>query len=167
MAEILKVYREAVPALRFIGKRYPDFGHWGDWFANGWFDTIESAMGGVDPIRRLWKDGGGYIGLERRCGDQPFEYWIGMMAPPDVQAPDGLLSVDFPASHLGVCWIYGEEGATHALTGACAQKLGEAGLQIMPDKNGAVWAFENCTCPRYTTPDENGCVILDYVHFVQ
>lgn len=29
MAEILKVYREAVPTLRFIGKRYPDFGHWG------------------------------------------------------------------------------------------------------------------------------------------
>ncbi len=66
MAEIIKSYREAVPAMRFIGKRYSDFGHWGDWFANGWFDTIENAMGGVDSILALWKDGGAYVGLERR-----------------------------------------------------------------------------------------------------
>ncbi len=32
--------------MRFIGNKYPDFGGWwGDWFANGWFDEIEKAMG--------------------------------------------------------------------------------------------------------------------------
>ena len=42
MAEIIKTFREEVPAMRFIGKKYPDFGGWwGEWFANGWFDEIE------------------------------------------------------------------------------------------------------------------------------
>ena len=34
------------------------------------------------------------------------------------------------------------------------------------DADGAEWSFENCLCPRYTTPDEQGNVILDYCYFV-
>ena len=165
MAEIIKTYKEKIPAMRFIGKKYSDFGHWGDWFANGWFDIIENAMGGVDSIRKLWKDGGGYVGLERRKTEELFEYWIGMFTPPDIQVPDGFLSIDFPETHLGVCWIYGEEGTTHSITGECTQKLASEGIQIAKDDKGAVWSFENCTCPRYTTPDEKGNVILDYCYF--
>ncbi|MEE1356150.1 MAG: hypothetical protein UHG68_01150 [Clostridia bacterium] len=33
--------------------------------------------------------------------------------------------------------------------------------------NGGVWSFENCTCPRYTTPDEQGNIIMDYCYFVK
>ncbi len=167
MAEIVKVYKEKVPAMRFIGKKYDDFGHWGDWFANGWFDIIENAMGGVDSIRQLWKDGGAYVGLERRKDDEPFAYWIGMFAQPGIQVPGGFYFIDFPETFLGVCWIYGEEGATHGMTGACAQKLADEGIEIVPDQDGAVWSFENCTCPRFTTPDEKGNVILDYCYFVK
>lgn len=106
MPEIVKVFRESVPAMRFIGKRYPDFGGWwGEWFANGWFDVIESKMGGASSILKLWKNGGGYIGLERRCEGQPFEYWIGMFTPIDIEAPEGFEHIDFPAMALGVCWI--------------------------------------------------------------
>ena len=122
-------------------------------------------MGGVDSIRKLWKDGGGYVGLERRKTEEPFEYWIGMFTPPDIHGPDGFLSIDFPETHLGVCWIYGEEGTTHSITGECTQKLASEGIQIAKDDKGAVWSFENCTCPRYTTPDEKGNVILDYCYF--
>lgn len=32
MAEIMKVFREEVPAMRFIGKKYHDFSGWGEWF---------------------------------------------------------------------------------------------------------------------------------------
>lgn len=36
MAEIIKVFKENVPAMRFIGKKYSGFGPmWGEWFANG------------------------------------------------------------------------------------------------------------------------------------
>ena len=66
MAEIIKIYREEIPAMRFIGKKYDDFGNWGEWFANGWFDEIERAMGGVDSILSIWESGGGYVGLEQR-----------------------------------------------------------------------------------------------------
>ena len=66
MAEIIKTFREEVPAMRFIGKKSPDFGGWwGEWFANGWFDQIESAMGGTEQILKIWENGGGYVGVEQ------------------------------------------------------------------------------------------------------
>jgi hypothetical protein len=45
MSEIIKTYKQHVPALRFIGKKYGDqdrvnggFGvKWGEWFSNRWF----------------------------------------------------------------------------------------------------------------------------------
>ncbi len=43
MTEIRKVFRDPVPAMRFIGKKYSDFGGWGEWFAGGWFDRVEEA----------------------------------------------------------------------------------------------------------------------------
>ncbi len=67
MAEIIKVFKEEVPSMRFIGKKYSNFGPmWGEWFANGWFDKIEEAMGGTNNITSIWQNGGGYIELERR-----------------------------------------------------------------------------------------------------
>ena len=167
MAEIINVYKEKVPSMRFIGKKYDEFGHWDEWFANGWFDCIENAMGGVDSICQLWKDGGNYIGLERHKENEPFSYWIGMFAPPETPVPDGFCFIDFSETFLGVCWIYGEEGATHGKTGECAKKLEEEGIEIKTDVDGAVWSFENCTCPRFTTPDEKGNIILDYCYFVK
>ena len=108
MADIIKVFREDVPAMRFIGKKYPDFGGWwGEWFSQGWFEQIENAMNGSDSILEIWKNGGGYIGLERRSETEPFEYWLGMFTPIDTVVPDGFEFVDFPAIGLGTCWIYG------------------------------------------------------------
>ena len=44
MAEIVKCYKEHLPALRLIGKRYTDSDRiggsrckMGEWFQNGWF----------------------------------------------------------------------------------------------------------------------------------
>ncbi len=167
MAEIIKTYRESVPAMRFIGKKYPGFGGWwGEWFANGWFDEIERAMGGVDAIRRLWESGGGYVGLEMRGKDQPFEYWIGMFTPAGTAVPEGFSYIDVPASFLGTCWIYGKEGADTHYTSGCRPALERDGMTIWHDEHGRVWSFENGLCPRYTTPDEKGNVILDYSYFV-
>ena len=107
MAEIIKAFRDPIPAMRFIGKKYPNFGHWGEFFANGWFDMIESAMGGSESILNIWKNGGAYVGLERRKDGEPFSYYLGMFTPADTPIPDGFLGVDFPAGALGTCWIYG------------------------------------------------------------
>lgn len=167
MAEIIKTFKESVPAMRFIGKKYPDFGGWwGDWFSNGWFDQLEKAMGGVDSIRRIWENGGGYVGLERRCEGQPFEYWIGMFTPADTEVPEGFESVDFPAVGLGTCFIYGNESEVHDTSG-CREAVENMGMEIWRDERGGVWSFENCLCPRYTTPDDKGNIILDYCYYVK
>lgn len=167
MAEIIKTFKENVPAMRFIGKKYPDFGGWwGEWFANGWFDQIEGTMNGVDSILKIWENGGGYVGLERRAENAPFEYWIGMFTPADTPVPEGFDSVDFPALGLGTCWIYGSESDVHD-TSRCMDAVKKEGFEIWKDAGGGVWSFENCVCPRYTAPDEHGKIIMDYCYYVK
>lgn len=166
MAEIIKVFRETVPKMRFIGKKYPDFGAWwGEWFANGWFDQIEKAMGGTEKILDIWENGAGYVGLEHRGEDGSFEYWIGMFTPENTEVPDGFCSFDFPQAGLGTCWIYGKENEIHDTSG-CASAVKAADMKLWHDDEGRIWSFENCVCPRYTTPDENGNIIMDYCYFV-
>lgn len=166
MTEIIKVFRDPVPAMRFIGKKYADYGGWGEWFMNGWFDAVEGAMGGPDAILAVWENGGGYCGLERR-GDVPFEYWIGMFTPAGTPVPEGFACVDFPAGTLGTAWICGPEGEVHGAIPACAAKLAEAGMEPLRDADGGVWSFENGLCPRFTVPDEKENVILDYCYYIR
>lgn len=166
MAKIIKAFSDPVPAMRFIGKKYAAFDFWGEWFANGWFDRIEEAMGGPGAILAQWENGGGYVGLERRKDGQLLEYWIGMFTPAGTPVPEGFACLDFPATHLGTCWIYGTEGAVHDTSG-CPAALAEAGIAIWQDDEGSQWSFENCLCPRYTTPDQDGNVILDYCYFAE
>ena len=89
MREIIKTYRQSIPALRFIGKKYGDSAHgygamWGEWFEKGWFDIIVKQI------------------------DEGFEF----------------------NPHLSLC-------------------------------------FERYVCPRFTTPDEKGNVILDIGFFIK
>ncbi len=167
MAEITKVFKEEVPAMRFIGKRYHDYGGWGEWFANGWFDTIENSMGGTDQILAVWENGGAYVGLERRKNGELLEYWIGMFTPENTEVPEGFEQIDLPKSSLGTCWIYGREDEVHGAVGNCWEAVRNAGMEIAAADDGAVMSFENCLCPRFTTPDEKGNVILDYCYFVK
>ena len=123
-------------------------------------------MGGPGAILCIWENGGGYVGLERRGENLPFEYWIGMFTPADTPVPDGFEAVDFPAAGLGTCWIYGSENEVHN-TGKCRAEVEKAGFRLWKDAQGGVWSFENCLCPRFTTPDEKGNVILDYCYYVE
>lgn len=58
-------------------------------------------------------------------------------------------------------------GEVHALCGNCRSAIEEAVMTVWQDADGAEWCFENCTCPRYTTPDGEGNIILDYCWVVQ
>ena len=165
MAEIIKVFKENIPTLRFIGKKYNNFGHWDEWWKNGWFELLEQNMGGVDKTLSVWENGGGYVGVEKRSDDGCFEYYIGMFSPENTPVPEGFVSIDFHNVGLGTCWIYGKESEVHD-TGLCKQKLLDAGMSLWKDSNGYSFSFENCLCPRYTTPDENGNIVLDYCYIV-
>lgn len=122
-------------------------------------------MGGLQTIRAIWENGGGYVGLECRTEGRPFAYWIGMFTPRDTPVPDGFSCIDFEAAALGTCWIRGTEEEVHD-TSRCREALEKEGLRIASFGH-TVYSFENCLCPRYTTPDKNGNVILDYCYYVE
>ena len=176
MAEIIKTYRQSVVATRFIGKKYGDkdrdehggFGtKWGEWHATGLFDVIEKQI--PENWSEIQEDGGAYIGLMRWKDGEPFQYWIGMFTPENTVVPEGFGYIDFDASDLGVCWVYGkmEDGEIFCQEEKCAEKLTEEGFEIAVDKEGAYWHFERYACPRFTIPDEKGNVILDICFHVK
>lgn len=158
--EIKKAFLETVPASKLIGKRYTDkdcvngsFVHkWGEFFRGGWFDKLEKAGGKADFD---------YLGV-MRVTDGGFEYWIGMLANPDTVTPEGFDGTEIPETNFAVFWTYGSE-ANGELFGyephqKCMELLKEKGWKRSEDN----WCIERYNCPRYTSPDENGNVILDY-----
>jgi predicted transcriptional regulator YdeE len=173
MAEITKVYRQSIPAVRFIGKRYGDgdrvngmFGNkWNEWWKNGWFDIIEKHIG-VDASE-IYEDGDAYLGLMRLKENESFEYWIGMFLPEKSPIPDNFTHIDFTESKLGVCWVYGKEEDVCLQEGKCAERLKKEGIKIVPDEKGALWFFERYGCPRFTSPDDKGNIILDICYFTE
>ena len=167
MAEIIKTYKQSVGAMRFIGKKYGDsdrvdgmFGaKWGEWFQNGWFDVIEKQID--KKIIEIYEDGDAYIGLMRENEASAFEYWIGIFMPENTAVPAGFDYIDFPKGELGVCWIYGKEDEVFGLEGQCGERL-EKEFDINSE-----WCFERYGCPRFTTPDEKGNIILDICFYLK
>lgn len=170
MADFVKAYRQSVPAMRFIGKKYFDedrvnggFGEqWREWFANGWFEELEKNS----SAKSIYEDGDATIGLMRWKDGEPFEYWIGAFFSKTTKVPEGYLSVDFNEAALGVIWVYGRENEVFGQENQCADYLEKQGYKIIADEKGAYWFFERYVCPRFTTPDEKGNVILDICHFI-
>ncbi|MFD1177968.1 AraC family transcriptional regulator [Paenibacillus puldeungensis] len=125
MADVVKVYKEHIPAVRFVGKKYGDddrindnFGaKWGEWFANNRFEAIEKQVKG--SMKDIYEDQDAYIGLMRWKEGEPFEYWIGIFTPETTMVPKGYAYVDFPESDLGVCWVYGKETGVYGKGTLC------------------------------------------------
>lgn len=166
-AEIIKVYKEHLPSLRFIGKCYTNsdrmggFGHkWGEWFEKGWFGILE-GIGELEGIDN------GYLGFMRYDGnnaDSTFEYWIGMFFPKNTIVPEGYDYIDLGESDIAVCWIKGKENeGIYGMHEACISKFHDNGMGNfkVDDKNRTCF-FERYNCPRFTEADEDGDVILDY-----
>ena len=169
MREIIKTYRQSVPALRFIGKKYGDSAHgygamWEEWFEKGWFDIIAKQING--NANDTYEDGDAYIGLLRGNGtvENPMEYWIGMFMPENTDVPEGFGYINFPKSELGVCWVYGKENELYGNYNQCVETLIDEGFEFNSDLS---LCFERYVCPRFTTPDEKGNVILDIGFFVK
>jgi hypothetical protein len=158
--EIKNTFKETVQPARLVGKRYTDsdrlggsFAHkWHEFFGNGWFDALEKAGG---------KPEFDYLGMMRFAGGA-FEYWIGMMFAPGAAAPEGFDSVDVGGFDAAVFWIYGnpDSGELYGLDlhNKCLAIMAERGWA---PKDGG-WCLERYNCPRFTSPDGNGNVILDY-----
>lgn len=157
--EIVQITRESTPAVRFIGKRYPasaNYGAaWGQWWQSGWFEPLDKLP------RRAAINQDAYCAAKRIVGGE-LEYWIGMFFEPTVDAPEGYESVDLEALTFAVCWLKDKPDSPE-LTGLAAHERCVAAMrqQGMVRKEDD-WCFERYQCPRYTTPDADGHVILDY-----
>ena len=152
--KILKVEQESCPATRFIGKKYTGNANWEEWWSNNWFDVLEAIPG--LPI-----NDNGYIGAVHVVDGTP-EYWIGMFFPIDTDIPSDFEYIDIEPLHYAVFYLYGSENSsefytmeTHAM---CLEELKAHNLKRKEDD----WCFERYNCPRFTTPDAEGNVILDY-----
>lgn len=166
--EIIKVYKEHLPSLRFIGKKYTNadranggFGHkWGEWFQNGWFGELEK-IGELKNIEN------GYLGFMRfncESGEDTFEYWVGMFFAANTSVPDGYDFIDMNESDVGICFIKGrEDDGLYGMHDACIAEYKKNDMgNFMIDNGNRLYFFERYNCPRFTGPDENGNVILDY-----
>jgi hypothetical protein len=167
-AEILKVYKQEVPALRFIGKKYNDndrvngmFGKvWMDWFQNGWFDLLRKQTD-ID-LKSMFEDGDAEIGLLRYKANGEFEYWIGLYMPENTLVPDGFVYYDFSKAALGVCRLYGDEAQVFFQDERCREKLEELGYEVIKDQEGTIWSLE-----RGGAPDEKGKLLMDICFYVK
>jgi hypothetical protein len=167
---IIKVYKQKIPAMRFIGKNCGNGVH-PDWGAAWGFDVfgkIEKASGGEEKSHALYEDADAYIGMYYRNAETGgYDGWVGMFAPCETEVPEGLSFIDFPEQNLGVCWLYGKEGKVYEMVQKCPAEIAGAGMEIKADEHGYTGFFERDGCPRFTTPDEKGNIIVDYCYFVK
>jgi len=126
MAEIINTYKQSVPAMRFIGRKYSDSYAWDEWYEKDLFGELERAVDGEKVIYNLYEDWDAYIGMLHL--DNTFntlEYWIGEFVAAGTQVPDGFLSIDYPARNFGVCWISGEHDKTAGVLQATHVREGD------------------------------------------
>lgn len=168
MAEIIRTYKQSVPATRFIGRKDPlNGGGWGEGATWAALSEIEKAAG--SEANAYFEDAGAYIGLlhfDKK--PNPLGYWIGIFAPAETPVPEGFEYFDFPAQNFGVAWIQGKDmGDIGQQFRNVKKSLKTAGMKIVLQDDRTCFQFERYPCPRYTTPDENGNIICDYCYFVK
>ena len=172
--EIINSYKQTIPKVKFIGKKYGDvdrvdggFGFaWKQWITNNWFEPIEKAAGGREACQAIYEDGNACLGYMRYKEGEPFEYWIGMFTPVDTEVPEGYESVDVEQSNCGICWYYGQEPDIYGKEDQAMNKLRELGMTIKSDNQDAFWFFERYSPNRFDKADEKGCVVLDIGFYV-
>jgi len=156
MPNIVKVYKEVFPPLTLVGRMYAntDRDAAGTFSAvwKQWFD--EKLFAPLDKI-----DKSDYVGA-MRINNGVFEYWIGKLLPDNTEPPDGYIAVDIPGASFGVCWITGKQGDTNIYHMEEECMVAMAAQQMYPDGS---WFIERYNCPRYTDPNENGEIILDFL----
>lgn len=85
-----------------------------------------------------------------------------MFFPADAEVPEGFEYVNIEPLDYAVCYLYDKEDSRDFFTmdthNMCLKELKTHDLVRKEDD----WCFERYHCPRFTTPDEKGNVILDY-----
>jgi len=174
--KVVKAYRQSVPATRFIGIKYGDedrvnggFGEqWGEWFKNERFKFLEENCPKAD-----FEDSEACIGLMRWKGEkgeedyEPFQYWVGMFFAEEAEVPEGYDYVDFPASDLGVGWLYGKGSYIFAKEYLAFSACEKQGIKSIPDAQDACWFFERNASDTPPRPKKKDKFVLDIGFFAE
>jgi len=167
--QAVKVYRQTIPAARFIGKKYGNedrvdgyFGaKWNEWNDKGWFDLLGEQISGCH--KSLYEDGDAAVGLMRHPGGDhsKFEYWIGYFTPAGTAVPDGFGHEDMPAMDIGAVWFYEKDEKKYDLAPEALARLEKDGFIATTD-----WNFERYSPARLSNPAINKRII-DICFFVE
>jgi len=135
---------------------------WGRCFGDGTFAMLEAM---TDHVYKPARVGHAYVGLNaaRDPATGEVEHTAGMLMNPGTPVPDGFVARPLAPAKVAVGWVKGKPGAEGAIYAAMhrlvADALAEKGFG--PDA-AAGWTMELYNCPRWTTPDVGGCIVVDY-----
>lgn len=170
MSTIVKVYKESIPALAFVGRKYHDsdrlnggFGHlWDQWFQEQWFAPLHAL---IEPsFREAYPEADALIGLMREQSNEPFEYWIGMFVPTDARCPEGYESLTLPVASLGIGWVEGGWNDVFCQEEQVYHRLEANDIFPIRDKHGSLFFFERYSERRFL--GNQPTFILDIGFFV-
>ncbi len=166
MPELIRFEIAKLPEVLLIGKEIRHNMHeqmqgtnplpafWDRCFAENAFDPLEAQADFVYDASYV----GVMIDWER--GDGNFSYIVGMLMKAGAKVPDGYYGKTIPATDVAIGWIRGKSvpevcAVAHESTERALREKGRA-------CDGIKWCMELYNCPRFTEPDENGDIILDY-----
>lgn len=161
-AEIIKCERVSHPPVRFIGKRYDTYPNWNDFWANNWFEEIESIGERADI------NDGSYCVLTGYVNGEP-EHYLGEFFPEGTLVPGGFDFADLPAMDAALFFIKGLQNECYDMVIAKRDRLNAAMTErgMTPPETQLRWlSFERDNCPRWTDPDTEGRQILDYAIYL-
>lgn len=169
MAEVIRVYTQHLPEVKFVGKCYSEkdringtfAGKWEDWFRNNWFAPLKLDDDLADPF----EDCDAFYGLCRCKKNEEFQYWIGVLMPTDAIVPQGYDSIILDEGEIAVCWVYGKEPDVYTVDSL--ESVEKSGYSWAADRNDTYFMFERYVCPRFTNPDEEGNIILDACYYIK
>jgi predicted transcriptional regulator YdeE len=166
MGELIKFEVKKLPGLKLVGKelrynmeahmkgdnRIPAF--WEKCFEDGTFSLLEKQVDFVYDNSHVG------IMMDWDKGDGDFSYIVGMLMKDGVSLPEGYICRDIKETDVAIGWIKGENTAdvcsvAHPLTEKAIKENGYKCEQMK-------WCMELYNCPRFTQPDENGDIVLDY-----
>jgi len=166
---IKKIYKQKLPALRFIGKKFikpPEpktvFDLLDNWQVEDLFADIEKQSD-ID-YKTFFEGADAYISLVREKDGEssPLEHWMGMFVPENTNVPDGYEALDFPQMTIGVCCVYGKKDEVINYKAESRNKLIEEGFAL---KNGR-WFFRRINWRGFYNEDVYGKCLLDYCYSV-
>jgi len=164
---IKKVYKQEIPALRFIGKKCnesPEPKNVLDlldkWQRNGLFNDIEKQS--TIDYKAFFEGGDSYIDLVMEKNGL-FEHWMGMFMPKETKVPQGYEALDFTKMKIGVCCVYGKRDEISNYETKSRNKLTEEGFTL----GNVRCYFRRFNWRSFYNEDVYGKCMLDYCYLIK